>query len=49
MKDEAEMVLELLRAIHQHRAPLPPARLSPFTERAYAAAEALMLELTEVA
>lgn len=37
--NEADMVLELLRAIQQHRT-YEPARLSPFTERAYAQAEA---------
>lgn len=39
--NKADMVLELLRAIQQHRV-YPPARLSPFTERAYADAEALL-------
>lgn len=39
--NEADMVLELLRAIQQHRT-YQPARLSPFTERAYAEAEAAM-------
>lgn len=40
--NEADMVLELLRAIQQHRT-YQPARLSPFTERAYREAEAQML------
>jgi hypothetical protein len=35
------MVLELLEAIVKHRPPKPPARLSPFTERAYRQAEAI--------
>ena len=35
------MVLELLRAIRDQRV-YPPARLSPFTERAYADAEATL-------
>lgn len=40
--NEADMVLELLRAIQQHRT-YQPARLSPFTERAYREAESQML------
>lgn len=40
--NEADMVLELLRAIQQHRV-YQPARLSPFTEHAYAQAEAMLL------
>lgn len=36
------MVLQLLRALATYSEPKPPARLSPFTERAYAQAEALL-------
>lgn len=44
--NEADMVLELLRAIQQHRT-YQPARLSPFTERAYAHAEAALRQPIE--
>lgn len=37
---QADMVLELLRAIHQHRT-YTPATLSPFTEKAYTEAETI--------
>ena len=40
--NQADMVLTLLKALQDHREPRPPARLSPFTERAYAEAEAAM-------
>lgn len=43
---EADMVLELLKAIQRHRT-YQPARLSPFTERAYAMAEARLRALNE--
>lgn len=45
---EADMVIELLRAIQRHRT-YQPARLSPFTERAYAMAEARLRALEEQA
>jgi len=40
--NQADMVLTLLKALRDHREPYPPARLSPFTERAYQEAEATM-------
>ncbi len=40
--NQADMVLTLLKALRDHREPYPPARLSPFTERAYAEAETAM-------
>lgn len=41
--NQADMVLTLLKALRDHhREPYPPARLSPFTEKAYADAEAQM-------
>lgn len=39
---QTDMVLTLLKALQDHREPYPPARLSPFTERAYAEAETAM-------
>lgn len=39
--NQADMVHQLLQALRDHRT-YPPARLSPFTERAYADAEALL-------
>ena len=39
--NQADMVHQLLQALRDHRV-YPPARLSPFTERAYADAEALL-------
>ena len=45
---EADMVLELLKAIQRH-GPRPTARLSPVTEHAYAQAEAMRHQLPEVA
>lgn len=39
--NQIDMVLQLLTALRTHRV-YPPARLSPFTERAYADAETLL-------
>ena len=39
--NQADMVHQLLQALRDHRT-YEPARLSPFTERAYADAEALL-------
>ena len=42
-----EMVLELIKAIRYYQPALPPARLSPAVEHAYAVAEALRREMAE--